>query len=255
MRRLDLDRALMAILFVLAAGAYAVARVAEYADAPATAGAAAQPQALEIEWTEARACWLRLVRINNSVGTHDAVRSTVGRFLESAHSRELVLDLCSLFQSDTSSGEPTSVVTLRFVHELEASLDLAEGSFQPPRRGADVYEVTIQIQHDRGLFDETVFVFGQYPDNPDCAYTFYYQRAVSSMAQVLYHELLHIWFLNTYAGVERRYPTGHGLVSLCEFDDEFLDLLAANAAELSTIEGHPPLNFGSPHYPPTEITR
>jgi hypothetical protein len=247
MKRLEIDRALMAVLFVLAAAAYAVARVAEYADSPAPAEAAQHVLPLDIEWTEARACWLRLVRIDDMAGNHDVVNTTVNRFLESAHSRDLLLDLCSLFESNPDNREPTSLV--------KASLDLPEGSFQPPRRGAEVYEVTVQIQHDREVFDETFFVFGQYPDNPDCAYTFYYQSAISSMAQVLYHELLHIWFLNEYAGVERRYPTGHGLVTLCEFDDEFLDLLAANAAELGTIEGHPPLNFGSPHYPPTEIAR
>jgi hypothetical protein len=69
------------------------------------------------------------------------------------------------------------------------------------------------------------------------------------MAQILYHELLHVWYLNKYGGVKRRYPTGHGLVTLCEFEEDFLELLGGNAAELSTIEGHPPLNFGSPKRP------
>ena len=66
------------------------------------------------------------------------------------------------------------------------------------------------------------------------------------MAQVLYHELLHVWFLNVATSIGRRYPTGHGLVTRCEFEEEFLELLGANAAELSTIEGHPPLNFRGP---------
>ena len=211
-------------------------------------------QRLDIEWTQARRCWQRIARIDQR-GTGDAElgQRALDRFFESAHAREMVTDLCNLF-SDAVTAETYSHITVRFVDKLPASLDLPDGSFQPPRRGAEAYEVTVRVQRDRDISEDTVFIFGQYPDNPNCAFTFYYQEAVSSMAQTLYHELLHIWYLNVYAGVERRYPTGHGLVTLCEFEDEFLDLLAANAAELSTIEGHPPLNFDSrKRFPPQPL--
>lgn len=202
-------------------------------------------QPLDIEWTQARQCWQRIARIDFGHAVDvDLGRQALDRFFESAHARELVIDLCDLF-SDPESGATSSIVTIRFVDEIPTGIDMPDGSFQPRRRGAAVYEVTLRMQHDHEVFAETVFIFGQYPDNPNCAYTFYYQQGVSAMAQALFHEILHVWFLNRYSGVGRRYPTGHGLVTLCEFEDDFLELLAANAAELSTIEGHPPLNFGS----------
>lgn len=233
------------VAFVLSSGAMASAGSAEEPRLSASMPASVDVRPLDVHWSDARACWQRIVRIDQS-GASDIVvgRQTVERFLESAHARELLDDLCSVFV-DKATGHPTSLITVRFVDQLPIGLDLAEGSFQPATRGAEAYEVQVQIQRDRDDAGTTVFVFGQYPDNPDCAYTFYYQHAVSSMAQVLYHELLHIWFINTHFGATCRYPTGHGLVTRCQFEEEFLDLLAENAAELSTIEGHPPLNFGS----------
>lgn len=222
-----------------------MARSAEDPHAQTSVTDAMNVRPLDIEWTEARECWQRIARIDDGeVIDGDLGQRALDRFLESAHARELVIDLCSLF-SDPESGATTSIVTIRFVDEITTIIDLPDGSFGPPRRDANAYEVTLRMQPDHEIFEETVFIFGQYPDNPNCAYTFYYQQGVSAMAQALYHELLHVWYLNKYAGVGRRYPTGHGLVTLCEFEDDFLELLAANAAELSTIEGHPPLNFGS----------
>lgn len=246
MRRPGFDDIVLAVVGFALATAQATAWSGEEARASVPAPEATGVERLDIEWKQARGCWQRIARIDGS-GTRFAYlgRRALDRFLESAHARELVVELCSLVPDVATKGAQPWI-TVRFVDELPASLDLPEGSFQPPRAGADVYEITILMQREREIFDGTVFIFGQYPDNPDCAYTFYYQQPVSSMAQVLYHELLHIWYLNVYADVERRYPTGHGLVTRCQFDDEFLELLAGNAAELSTIEGHPPLNFDAP---------
>ena len=245
MSRLNTRTVLVSTSTLLLTGVIGAAQAVEDPGSPKSAPSTAIVRPLDIDWTEARECWGLFTRIDlGSIDRPDLGRRTVDRFLNSAHARDLVIDLCRLF-ADPAGEKPTSVVTIRFVDEIPASLDLPEGSFQPPSRAAEIYEVVVQIQNVGEVFDDAVFVFGQYPDNPNCAYTFFYQHAVSSMAQVLYHELLHIWFLNKYGGVGRRYPTGHGLVSMCEFNDEFLELLAANAAELSTIEGHPPLNFGS----------
>jgi hypothetical protein len=253
MQRLGFEKAVWAILVGVSLAA-TVAGSAEDPHAPTSVTDAMNVQPLDIEWTTARECWHRIARIDSgAVADVDIGRRALDRFFESAHARELVIDLCSLF-SDSESGATTSIVTVRFVDEMPTIIDLPDGSFDPPRRGARLYEVRLRLQPDHEVFDRTTFIFGQYPDNPNCAYTFYYQQGVSAMAQALYHELLHIWYLNKYAGVGRRYPTGHGLVTLCEFEDDFLELLAANAAELSTIEGHPPLNFGSAvQYNPTTL--
>ena len=244
MVRFGFDK-IVCVALIGVSSAATMARTADGPHSPTSVTDTKNVQQLDTEWTEARQCWQRIARIDfGNVVDVDLGRQALDRFLESAHARELVIDLCDLF-SDRERDDVTSIVTVRFVDEMPTIIDLPDGSFGPPRRGARAYEVTLRMQHDHEIFDQTTFIFGQYPDNPNCAYTFYYQDAESAMAQALYHELLHIWYLNRYAGVGRRYPTGHGLVTLCEFEDDFLELLAANAAELSTIEGHPPLNFGS----------
>jgi hypothetical protein len=244
MQRLGFEKTVWVVLIAVSLAA-TVAGSAEGPQSMTSVVDARDVQPLDIEWTQARECWQRIARVDfDSLVDVDLGRQVLDRFLESAHARELVVELCRLL-SDPESGKATSVVNVHFVEEMPTILDTPEGTFEPPRRGAEVYEITLRLQHDQEIFDETVFIFGQYPDNPNCAYTFYYQQTESSMAQALYHELLHVWYLNRYAGVGRRYPTGHGLVTLCEFEDDFLELLAANAAELSTIEGHPPLNLGS----------
>ena len=245
MVRIGFANAVRLVLLAVVALAASVAGSGEGPHDPTSMTDAKNVRPLDIAWTQARECWQRIARIDYAEVTDTELgQKSLDRFFESAHARELVIDLCSLF-SDSESEATSSIVTIRFVDEIPTIIDLPDGSFEPPRRGARVYEVTLRMQPDHEVFDETVFIFGQYPDNPNCAYTFYYQQGVSAMAQALYHELLHVWYLNRYAGVGRRYPTGHGLVTLCEFEDDFLELLAANAAELSTIEGHPPLNFGS----------
>lgn len=245
MSRLGCELMVCVVALAISSGTVASARSPEEPHPAPSTPASIDVQPLDVNWSDARACWQRIVRVDQSGASEAAIgRQTVERFLESAHARELVDDLCGLFVDETS-GSSVPLITVRFVDQLPIGLDLAEGSFQPATRGAEAYEVQVLIQRDRDDAGTTVFVFGQYPDNPDCAYTFYYQHAVSSMAQVLYHELLHIWFINTHFGATCRYPTGHGLVTRCQFEEEFLDLLSENAAELSTIEGHPPLNFGS----------
>lgn len=206
----------------------------------------AGPRLLEEHWRQATECWRRLARIDtNSARRSDIGRLTIDRFLESAHSRALVTDLCELFSSP-EGGDLVSHINVHFADEVRASLDAPDGSFLPTRARAKSYEVTIRAEYRDAATEPTVFVFGEYPDNPNCAYVFFYREAESSMAQTLYHELLHIWFINRFSGENRRYVTGHGLVSRCEFEEEFLELVAANAAELSAIEGHPPVHFGRP---------
>jgi hypothetical protein len=243
-RRLQLHLVLGSAALIAASGSAIVAA----AEDPVPANSPsfpADPRPLEEHWRQATECWRRLARIDtNSARRSDIGRLTVDRFLESAHSRALVTDLCELF-SDSKGGDLVSHINIHFADEVPASLDAPDGSFLPARARAKSYDVTIRAEYRDAAIEPTVFVFGEYPDNPNCAYVFFYRQAESSMAQTLYHELLHIWFMNKHFGERRRYVTGHGLVSRCEFEQEFLELLAANAAELSAIEGHPPLHFGS----------
>ena len=83
---------------------------------------------------------------------------------------------------------------------------------------------------------------------------FFYQEATSAMAHALYHELLHVWFVNATVGENRRYPTGHGSVSDCQFEEDFLQLLADHAAALATLEGRGPTPMlrAGPSPPPPE---
>jgi hypothetical protein len=194
------------------------------------------------EQREAALCWRQLASVDPGDGRANELRRlTLDRFLETAHARALVLDLCIVFAAP-SGNELTSTVVVRFVDRVPDALDTPEGSFQPAVAGAARYEILVQTRYRDAATEPTVFVFGEWPNNPECAYTFFYRQAASMMAQTLYHELLHVWFVNQPAAAERPFPTGHGQVAHCQFEPEFLELLSGNAHELSQIEGHIPLN-------------
>jgi hypothetical protein len=192
----------------------------------------------------ALACWRRLVRVNtaSTEGAKNA-RGAIDRFFSTARGRGVIIELCELL-IDGRENRRGAELEIIFVDSLlpECS-DSADGCFLPAIPGADRYELFVQTQSSDAATEPTQFVFGEYPGNPDCGVLTFYEKATSSMAHTMYHELLHVWFLNAHAGEDRRYPTGHGAVNRCEFEDGFLEALSAHAYELAVLEGSQPPPF------------
>jgi hypothetical protein len=235
-------RSIVVGAFALSMALPPTVRASENLAAGESGGYGARSRAELEERRDAAVCWRQLATINPGDGRANEIsRLTLDRFLETAHARALVLDLCAVFAAP-SGNELTSTVVVRFVDHVPDALDTPEGSFQPRVARASRYEILVQTRYRDAATEPTVFVFGEWPNNPECAYTFFYRQAASMMAQTLYHELLHVWFVNQPEAIKRPFPTGHGQVAHCQFEPEFLDLLSGNARELSQIEGHIPLN-------------
>jgi hypothetical protein len=221
----------------LVAGAAAAQPPAEPAPTPTRAPAAAVP--LRPDRGKARACWSKLVTVDpvQGVGAELGQRA-VARLLGTAHGVWLVSELCSAL-SDLGDGDrEASRVHLHFVaSQPECSSD-GLGCFLPTTPRAEAYQVFVRLQ--RAGSNPGSQVYGEYPGNPGCTVLILYQQPESWMADSLYHELLHVWFLNAHAGEQRPYPTGHGNASKCQFDPDFLKLLDAFARELAAQEGHAP---------------
>lgn len=184
-------------------------------------------------------CWRRLVAVESPPWPHDEVaREAVARLLRTRGGGRLVADLCTVLP--VGGDWPESRIQVRFVARLRGLESSVDGLFRPLTRGAESYELVVHRRRPEADEEPTVFVFGEYPSNPDCAFVYFYQEPASVMAQTLFHELLHVWFLNAEHDREPRYPTGHGDVERCEFEDAFLAPLRAHAAELTALEGRAP---------------
>jgi hypothetical protein len=167
----------------------------------------------------------------------DLAGRAIDRLLKTAHGVWLTTELCTVLR-EPSTNKLTSRVRVSFVDALPQGASDGLGCFRPATRFADVYEIFVRNASE-DLHPDTI-VFGEYPANSECAVVFLYREPESWMAQTLYHELLHVWFLHARAGQELEYPTGHGNAGRCEFEAEFLLLLDAFARELAALEGRAP---------------
>jgi hypothetical protein len=173
------------------------------------------------------------------------VERSVGRLLRTAHGVWLADTLCSVL-GDPGAGEAPTSISVAFVNEIQGTSGEDLAVFRPTTPQARRYEIFIRPPLETRNTD--IVSFGESSANPDCSIVFLYRETESWMAEALFHELLHVWFVNAYAGHERRFPTGHGRVDYCELEPEFSDLLDAFARELAALEGVQPvrmLPFGS----------
>jgi hypothetical protein len=183
--------------------------------------------------------------------TEDALeapaRNAVERLLSTTSGLWLVNALSRMF-FDRATGVYRSRIELWFVSAIqEASLEEC-GEFFPPKAGASTYRLQLKNYVWSG---ETLVAFGD-PVPPGgaiarCGDTWptvlsqdtqawvrricYVDDAASMMADCLYHELLHVWFVNGGADRERvsqglderyrLYPTGHQSYAAGEYDPDF----------------------------------
>jgi hypothetical protein len=143
----------------------------------------------------------------------------MGRLLSLPEGAALVKQLGRIF------GD-RQALQIRFVDKLEKDVEKAGGYATPESAGAAQYSIFIKNQPD--------IPGNQWVDWPSDkaarVVTSWSTDAVSGMAMTLFHELLHVWFMNTHNGVQ--YPTGHGEdVGAGEFDDDFWNRLVKFSEE------------------------
>jgi len=167
----------------------------------------------------------------------ELARRAMGRLFGTAHGVWLVTELCTVLHGGDDDRRP-SHVKVHFVETRPPCAAEGVGCFTPAAPSAETYHVYVRTQDSAA--DPGNLVYGEYPGNPGCTVLILYRQPDSWMADSLYHELLHVWFLNAHQGKPRPYPTGHGDAGQCEFDEEFHTLLDAFSRELAAEEGRAP---------------
>jgi hypothetical protein len=164
--------------------------------------------------------------------TRDAeAAEAMQRMRRTASGADLVNTLWRMF---CGSGECSSNITVSFVETLPSHATEASGFFEPNARNQPNYTVWIESRRPRrtDLPDRSRGI--DWPGGAPIDFHINIHDNASIMANTLYHELLHIWFLH----VRRRalLRTGHGDVMRGEIEPEFLGLLQQFGSEMETLE-------------------
>ena len=149
----------------------------------------------------------------------------VTRFLRIAEGASLMNQLWTLFC--TADGCKTSI-TLHFVDQLPPGHNEATGVFDPGTRGASAYRVWVRYVKPSipGTKRKS-----EWPSSDDPQVVSRVQEPASVMAENIFHEFLHVWFVNARNG--QIAPTGHGPKGV---EPEFLKRLQTANAQLLDLE-------------------
>ncbi len=167
-------------------------------------------------------------------------KEAVNRLLASKNGAVLINLLWRLACSGASTGTCGGKIFVRFVDKNTFdqlnpdAMGEAGGRFTPSARNAFPYTVYVVSAVPRKGFGTRLNVTWGAGEN---AVMMSHKDIESDMATTLFHELLHIKFIND--GVRRRFPTGHGDTAKGEIDPEFSDILAGFDAQLVEIEKAP----------------
>lgn len=160
----------------------------------------------------------------------------------------------------------TSRIKIYLKNDIQKDIDLcfekpdsnpngSVGVFHPPESGQPLYKIFIQYgkivsQWNKFPLTQAGFrTFYTYPENPKCdkehkTVTFYHRLIESDIAVTLFHELLHVWFINKIkgktCGIPEGCPTGHTDVEDskdCLIDERFLTKLKLFSNELAAVQG------------------
>jgi len=165
----------------------------------------------------------------DTAGRRARADEAVKRMLQTASGQKLANQLYAAFCKKDRCRTKIRVVFADRVPGNEAGL------FEPSDAGAPRY--TVYVKH---VFPPTPGAIqlpgGCWPDNKAPATVCYsYADPASDMANTLYHESLHVWFVNTQ-GDSAIYPTGHMDVNKGEIDPLFLKKLREMSADLDALE-------------------
>jgi hypothetical protein len=177
--------------------------------------------------------WNRLVELqfmppeaNREERAHEAIR----RMLHRPEGERLIAQLWRLFCRDIRR---LPRITASFVDERDGGWTEANGDVSPGNARANHYQIHIRNQVPRirrypGYTLHSTWGGGSYVIN------FQHEDPESQMASTLYHELLHIWFVNTQTN--SIFPTGHGDVTQGEIEPLFYGRLRQFSEEIDALE-------------------
>lgn len=140
----------------------------------------------------------------------------------------------TLFRMFCGGDECRSNITVSFVESLPSHATEASGFFEPNARNQRNYTVWIESRPPRrpGRLGQSGGI--DWPGGSSIDFHIRIGDNASIMANTLYHELLHIWFIH-----QRRravFRTGHGDVMQGEIEPEFYGLLQQFGREMETLE-------------------
>jgi hypothetical protein len=150
----------------------------------------------------------------------------VTRFLRIAEGALLMNQVWTLF---CSAGECRTSITVHFVDQLPPEHREATGAMDPGTRGARAYQ--IWILYTRPSIPGTRRS-SQWPATGAPLLFSNVQEPASVMAEGIFHEMLHVWFLNARRG--QIAPTGHGPDGV---EPEFLQRLRTAGSQFVELEG------------------
>jgi len=186
---------------------------------------------------DARDSWDSMVNLTISSAQAAVMRGmaqeAITRMLTISDGAALINNLWRLACSRVRSGNCRGKIQVSFLDkpafQVSCATKEALGCLQPSTKDSFPYEVFVENRDSR---DETG-LSGFYGTGPYQVYMPHVD-AQSDMASTLFHELLHIEFVND--GIQRQYPTGHGDAMKGEIDPEFSRRLKSFENRLGELE-------------------
>ncbi len=178
--------------------------------------------------------WRELV--NSELLPGDPVRDAeaaeaMQRMRRTASGAELLNNLWSMF---CGSGTCRSNITVSFVETLPSHATEASGFFEPNARNQPNYTVWIESRRPRRADLPGRSRGIDWPGGSSSDFHIDIHDNASIMANTLYHEILHIWFI--HARRRALFPTGHDDVMQGQIEPEFLGMLRQFGGEMETLE-------------------
>lgn len=162
------------------------------------------------------------------------VQEAVNRLLRLAEGARLVNQLWHVFCGGRSACR--SRVRITFVdsdRRLDTG-DSASGHFSPDAPNEPVYEILVRYRAPLSPEVRNRTLGGSWPGGTTQDIHYTHADSESDMANTLFHELLHVWFLHAHPNAH--YPTGHGNVQKGQIEPVFMDRLRAFSRELDELE-------------------
>lgn len=168
--------------------------------------------------------WRELVTVKSLGPEKTRANQSIEILLETPMGRTLIRRLWEHFH-DRETNKLSSRI---YVYYKSLMPEDEGGSIYPDTPNAEIYEVQVKNVPPTPA---GVLPGGEWPGGKGwCNFQFLYASPEHAMADTLFHELLHIWFLNTQS--DPNWPTGHGDVKKCEINVTFHKLLKEYAQQL-----------------------
>lgn len=185
--------------------------------------------------TDPQASWDALVNFDVTPDTPEnqqRAKDAIQRVIKTKEGALLVNQLWNTFATG-KKHRLTSSIAVHFVDTLPKGVTDATGFFSPSLAGASQYDVSVRNEQPPPA--GVISLGGTWPGKP-ATQSYYYAHtdAESVMGATLFHELLHVWFVNTQTGAV--YPTGHQDVLKDQIDPLFFSRLKTFSGELDDLE-------------------